>query len=154
MQNTNEFSKALVEVEYILKHTDENLTQNIPKSFFQFINENKDKEYQVAINENILLENQNIREDTKNLMAFIYRNYFCDLEEKKEYDKVLKQNQYKYDKELKEKYSYNNLFKSNTIQKEEETQENIDMQIIEYKEENIMQKIIKFIKKFFINKKQ
>lgn len=150
MQKTNEFSKALVEVEYILKHTDEKLTQNIPQSFFQFINENKDKEYKLTINGDIPLENQDIREDTKNLMAFIYRNYFCNSEEKKEYDKVLNQNQYKYDEELKAKYSYDNLFKNNTTQKEEtEEQENVSIQTIEYKSENIFQKIFNIIKNLF-----
>ena len=155
MKKTNEFSKALVEVEYILKHTDSNLTQNIPKSFLNFINENKDKEYQVSINENISLENQNIREDTKNLMSFIYRNYFCNLEEKKEYDELLNQNQYKYNEELKEKYSYDNLFKNNKVEKEEETekQENISMQMVEYKEENVFTKIINKMKSLFLKLK-
>lgn len=148
MQKTNEFSKGLTEVEYILKHTDEKLTQNIPQSFFQFINENKDKEYELTINGDIPLENQDIREDTKNLMAFIYRNYFCNSEEKKEYDKVLNQNQYKYDEELKAKYSYDNLFKDNTTQKEEtEEQENVSIQTIEYKSESIFQKVFNKIKK-------
>ncbi len=138
-----EFARALSEIDFILKNTDENLQKKIPQSFWNYIEENKDEEYQVTIDMNIPLENQNIREDTINLMAIVYRNYFCTLDEKKEYDEILNQNEQKY----QEKYSYENLFKSNKVeeqvQKEQQTE---NVQIIEYKEENIFNRILNKIK--------
>ena len=138
-----EFARALSEIDFILKNTDENLQKKIPQSFWNYIEENKDEEYQVTIDMNIPLENQNIREDTINLMAIVYRNYFCTLDEKKEYDEILNQNEQKY----QENYSYENLFKSNKVeeqvQKEQQTE---NVQIIEYKEENIFNRILNKIK--------
>lgn len=142
MQNVKEkeISKALSEVDFILKYTDENLRKKVPQSFWDYIEENKDEEYQVTVDLNLPLENQNLREDTVNLMAIIYRNYFCTVDEKKEYDEILNQNEQKY----QEKYSYENLFKSNKI--EEEQIENVQM--IEYKEEAIWIKIVSKFKLF------
>lgn len=142
MQNVKEkeISKALSEVDFILKYTDENLRKKVPQIFWDYIEENKDEEYQVTLDLNLPLENQNLREDTVNLMAIIYRNYFCTVDEKKEYDEILNQNEQKY----QEKYSYENLFKSNKI--EEEQIENVQM--IEYKEETVWIKIVNKFKLF------
>ncbi len=142
MQNVKEkeISKALSEVDFILKYTDENLRKKVPQSFWDYIEENKDEEYQVTLDLNLPLENQNLREDTVNLMAIIYRNYFCTVDEKKEYDEILNQNEQKY----QEKYSYENLFKSNKIEEEQIE----DVQMIEYKEETVWIKIVNKFKLF------
>lgn len=142
----NEFSKGLSEIDYILKHTDRELLQRIPQSFWDFIEENKDIEYEVTININQPLEEQNLMEDTKNLMAFIYRNYICDGNEKQEYNELLNQNQRRYDEELSQKYSYDNIFKTNTKEEEIVIEDN---QMIEYQEESIFTKIMNKIKNFF-----
>lgn len=148
MQNVKEreLGETLSEIDFILKNTDENLQKKIPQSFWNYIEENKDEEYQVKIDINIPLENQNLREDTINLMAIVYRNYFCTLDEKKEYDDLLNQNEQKY----QEKYSYENLFKSNKVEEqiqEEQLSENVQM--IEYKEESVFSRILNKIKCIF-----
>lgn len=120
-----EYVQALAEISYILKYTDKELVQKIPNKFLKYIEENKDKKYIVNIDENIPLEEQKLKEKTKNLMALIYRNYFCNEEEKKEYDELLNENQIKYDEELNEKYSYENIFKQNKKEIIEETTEEI-----------------------------
>ena len=88
----NEFSKALSEIDYILKNTDRELLRRIPQSFWDFIEENKDIEYDVTININQPLEEQILMEDTKNLMAFVYRNYISSEDEKQEYNELLNKN--------------------------------------------------------------
>lgn len=141
-----EFARALSEIDFILRNTDENLQNKIPQSFWNYIEENKDEEYQVTIDMNIPLENQNLREDTINLMAIVYRNYFCTLDEKKEYDELLNQNEQKY----KEKYSYENLFKNNKVEELiQAEQQSEDVQMIEYKQENIFSKILNKMKCIF-----
>lgn len=148
MQNVKEreLGETLSEIDFILKNTDENLQKKIPQSFWNYIEENKDGEYQVKIDINIPLENQNLREDTINLMAIVYRNYFCTLDEKKDYDELLNQNEQKY----QEKYSYENLFKNNKaeelIQAEQQSE---NVQMIEYKEENVFSRILNKIKCIF-----
>ena len=159
-----EYAEALAEVRFILKYTNEELVQKIPKVFWNHINDNYDKDYEVHIKLDMPLEEQNLKNDTKNLMAIIYRNYFCTPEEKKEYNDLLIQNQQKYDQELSEKYSYDNLFKNrkngeqfeqNSVYQgpiEQETIKQNNMQMIEYKE-NIFKKIFNKIKSFFTRRK-
>ena len=47
MQNVKEreLGKALSEIDFILKHTDEDLQRKVPQSFWNYIEENKDEEY-------------------------------------------------------------------------------------------------------------
>lgn len=145
MQKIQEMGCVLSEIEFILKHSDESLQKKVPQSFWNYIEENKEEEYQVTIDMSIPLENQNMKEDTKNLMAIIYRNYFCAVEEKKEYDEILNENQKKYE----QKYSYDNLFKNNKLGKPvQEEQPTENLQMIEYKEENILVKMINRVKAF------
>ena len=117
-----EYSRALTEVNFILKYTDLELVNKIPRKFLEYINENEDKEYKVNISVDSSLESQKISEKTKDFMALIYRNYFCTEEERIEFDEILKKNQEQYDRLLNEKYSYENLFRKNKI---EEVEENV-----------------------------
>lgn len=116
-----EYGEALAELKVLLKHTDQKLVEKIPNKFMNYIEKNAAKDYDVNIQLDIPLEQQNLKEKTKDFMALIYRNYFCTEEERKELDFVLKENQQKYEKALNEKYSYENLFKP--MKKEEITHE-------------------------------
>ena len=153
MQDIQEYSEALAEISYILKHTDKELVQKIPSKFLNHIEENRDKNYVVNINNNLPLEEQKIKEKTKSLMALIYRNYFCNVEEKKEYDRLLKENQEKYDKELNEKYSYENIFKQNkkeVIEEKEESVENVEQTaLIDYQNMKWYKKVVFNITNWF-----
>lgn len=153
MQDIQEYSEALAEISYILKHTDKELVQKIPSKFLNHIEENRDKNYVVNINNNLPLEEQKIKEKTKSLMALIYRNYFCNEEEKKEYDRLLKENQEKYDKELNEKYSYENIFKQNkkeVIEEKEESVENVEQTaLIDYQNMKWYKKVVFNITNWF-----
>lgn len=116
-----EYSEALAEVNFILEYTDKELVKKIPSKFMNYIETNADSDYKVNIQLDTPLEQQNLKEKTKDLMALIYRNYFCNEQERAEYDEILKKNQQEFDKQLSEKYSYENLFKP--IKNEENTEE-------------------------------
>lgn len=149
MNKQKTYAEALAEVSVILEYTDPNLVNRIPKKLLDYIWRNKDNNYEVNICIDLGLQNQNIKKETKSIMALIYRNYFCTQEEKKDYDELLNKNQIKYEKELNAKYSYENLFKNNSINKEDNVlEETSNNQMVEYKEENIFKKIINKIKKF------
>lgn len=76
----------------------------------------------------------------------VYRTYFCDREQRAEYDNVLNNNQIKFDEEQKEKYDIEKLFqqrrKNNNIS-EETVQENLQMVVI--KKENIFIRLFNFL---------
>ena len=142
-----EYSEALVEVLKVLENTDSDLASKIPKKFMEFMKSNASKTYQIELNNKDLNELK-LQEKSKDILAMIYRNYWCTQEERQDYDKILEENEEKYQAELREKYNPDNLFKNNSVKKEMlEEQENTQM--IEYKEENIFQKFFSKMKEFF-----
>ncbi len=86
----------------------------------------------------------------------IYRNYWCSIEERPKYDKLLQNNQKKFDDALREKYNPDKIFeKKQTIQTEpeicEEQTQYIEQSITEYKETfftKIVERFKNFIQKF------
>ena len=146
-------AQALVEVEVILSYTDKELVKKIPKSFWKFLEEHKDKHYTFEINEELPLEKQKIKEETKSLMALIYKDYFCTPEEKKEYNELLKYNQKKKEDEIAEKYSYDNLFKRKHLEQTQEDEgkieQNTETALMDYSNLRWYKKAIFKIKDWF-----
>lgn len=127
------YDKAFSEVRVILRNTEEELVNRIPKSFKNFIEQNYDKNYEVPqINVNKKLDEQGLLDETVTIISLIYRNYWCNESEREEYDKLVKNNEWKLQEELREKYNPDNLFKK----KEESEEENLAVQqaMIAYKE--------------------
>lgn len=84
---------ALSEVNEILKYTDDDIVSRIPKKFITFISNNMDTNHKFKVQENVELFEQPIRNETKTILAMIYRDYFCDDVERQElidYDKMQK----------------------------------------------------------------
>lgn len=139
-----EFSEGITETLDILNHMDKSYTDKIPKKFKDFLEKNKSDSYIPHLDHSKKIKEMNLKEKTKDILATIYMNYWCDAEQKENYIKTLKQNEEKYQKELKEKYSPDNIFKNKTqtmIQQEQPAQENVDL--VEVKESFFT----KFIKK-------
>ena len=136
----NEILKNMVPEEYILK---------IPEKFRNYLNEIEDKNYECKLNFNKNIDEQNITEKTKDLITVIYRNYWCTEEERNNLDRILTENEKKYQEELIKKYNPDELFKK----KEEirvDTSDNVSL--IEYKKSTIFDKIKDFIKSIFKKK--
>ncbi len=99
----------------------------------------------------IPIEEQNLQEETWNLIAMVYLKYLCeDEKEKKELEQIYDENEKKYREEMKEKYNpekiLENRGKKNIVQQEEK---NLPIKV---QKESIIQKIIKFINKLFHKK--
>lgn len=137
-------AKSYSEVNVILSKLDKKYYNKISKGFLNFINTNEDKEYKTyfANNEN----NIEISKYTQTLLALVYRTYFCDREQREEYDDVLNNNQIKFDEEQKEKYDIEKIFqqrRTNNNISEEPVQENLQMAVI--KKENIFVRLFNFL---------
>lgn len=104
--------KAFSEIIEILKHTDKQIVEKIPHNFIKFLFDNMDEEYTVEIN--FFNENweDTILEDTKAILALIYRDYVVSDEERKVLLIEEKREQEKQESELREKYNPDNLFKN------------------------------------------
>ena len=131
MENLNK--RAVSEVIQILDHTEKEITEKIPEKFIKFLFENADNDYKPNINfYNDNWENT-IDEDTKALLAMIYRDYIVSETERLELLEEEKQEREKQEALLREKYNPDNLFKKGK-KNEDEIDSINNMQLVEIKE--------------------
>ena len=86
--------------------------------------------------------------ETVVLLGYIYRKYWCDEEEKFEFDKVIQDNEDEYQRKLKEQYNLDKIFESNKGNKLEKN----NSLVIFNEKENIFKRILNFIKSKLIQK--
>jgi len=143
-----QYLKAFSEVEQIIVLMPEGLQKKIPEKFKNILSTWKDKNYVPNIQEPF--EECNIMEETKIILAIIYRDFLCDEKEKEKIKLRDFQQLQEYEKELREKYNPDDIFKNkkNNQIKIEETQTK-ETAIVEYKEKNFLQKIFDKIKNLF-----
>ena len=146
--------KAYTETLIILSWVGKEYKDKIPEKFIKFLEENKDKNYVPKINPISLLENQNILEETANVLALIKLNYWCESEEeKKELISLLKENDNKKQKELQEKFDVYKKFEEKqnklTNEKYNHIDENTEEKSLIVKKENIIIRLFKKIQSWF-----
>ena len=146
---TKDISEAAKEINEILKYIPEEEVNKIPVKLREFFKEIENKDYVVNINPNILLENQDLKEETKDIIALIYRNYWCSEEEKKELDQKLIENDKRFEEKLREKYNPDNIFKNNVSSEKEEIK---DQSLVVTNTEKWYKKFLNFIKSIFIKR--
>lgn len=146
---TKDISEAAKEINEILKYIPEEEVNKIPVKLREFFKEIESKDYVVNINPNILLENQDLKEETKDIIALIYRNYWCSEEEKKELDQKLIENDKRFEEKLREKYNPDNIFKNNVSSEKEEIK---DQSLVVTNTEKWYKKFLNFIKSIFIKR--
>ena len=150
---TKEFAEASAEINEILKYMPKEEVEKIPSKLREFFKEVSSKDYVTNINPDLPLDEQNIKEKTKDIIALIYRNYWCSEEERKELDQKLIENDKKFEEELREKYNPDNIFKNNvTTTKKEESEvkeEKIEQSLVVQETEKWYQRFLNMIKRWF-----
>ena len=81
------YRNAFKEVDEILKYTDIDLVNKIPKKFISFLKENMNNDYEFYVQEGLSLNKQNLSEEASSIFALIYREYWATEEEKEEFRK-------------------------------------------------------------------
>ena len=144
------YNNAFAETLFIIKCLPYNEQNKISKKFINFLKENKNDNYVVNINPSINLQNQQLLEETKELLKEIYMSYFISAEERK---RIVQYDKYKdiVEEDLRnKKYNSDNIFKNKTVSiLTDEKQEN-SVALIEYKEplfKRIFDRIKNFLKK-------
>lgn len=124
MKLDKSFSKAATEVLEILNYVEDEEFNKIDKTFINMLEKYKDENHEFKINENDDFDSLVLTQKTNDLLAYIYRKYWANEEEKKEFDELLMKkdddnksesiNEYnkliEYDENVKEKTS-TNIFK-------------------------------------------
>lgn len=150
---TKEFAEASAEINEILKYLPEEYINKIPSKLRDFFEKVEDKEYIANIDQYKTLDKQDLKPKTQTLLTILYREYWCNEEEKTELDKILMENDKKYEAELREKYNPDNIFKNKHVTEisEEEILENTNNLPAEIKE-SLFKKVINFFKRIFKSK--
>ena len=158
MVQVNNYSKAFVELNEIIKYFDDNLKNKIPNDLKDAISKSSKNEYKFVYDKNKPLYKQNILPETKALLSILYSDYLCPEKEREkwiEYDKFEQKVSYqKQEEEKAKKYNPNEIFKNNSNKKYDKNLENTDntnknMEMIKYKKQKWYQKLFAKILKMF-----
>lgn len=133
----NNYSKAYKEVYEILKCISEEERKKISPELIHTIEENMDKNYEYHLKEDIEFGEQQMLEETRNILALIYIDYWADIKEK---DAIMRKYNHDLQKLEDNKYTYVNI-----IQKHEKIS-NEKITLVEKIEEKWYQKLYKNIK--------
>ena len=143
-----EYSNSLYQINEIIKYITPNLKARIPKKFIIYIENNKSENYDWKIDEIIPLYEQDLLPTTKEILTVLYKDYMCDDVERAEIEKILNDNEIKYQEELKEKYNPDNMFNNKTKEVTDTVTEDETKEVVAYKE-SFFRKIINKIKLIF-----
>ena len=143
-----EYLNSLYQICEIINYIEPNLKSRIPQKFITYCEDNKSKNYNWNIDKNLPLEKQELLPTTKEILTVLYLEFICTDIQKNELEKILNENEIKYQKELKEKYSYDSLFKNKQkkLENEKEEKENISVPACK---ESFLERIINKFKLFF-----
>lgn len=147
--NNINYIKAYTEVNCLLEYLPQSYIDKLPKKLIELIQNQSNKQYNINIDTNKSLLEQNFSKKAKDLIAVIKYNYWSTDEEKQQLQQIFYDNENKYQKELSEKYDLNNIFKKKESKIEMPQIEN-DVQMVVYKENifiRIFNKLKNLIKK-------
>lgn len=142
MINIINISRAYSEVYEFINVLGDEYKNKIPEQLYVKIEKQRDKNYTPKYDIN--QENVNFSNEALSLISAINLQYWCDdSAEKERLKKVYTDNTQKEEQE----YSYDNLFKSNKAEKQIQEEQPIEnVQMIEYKEKNVFNRILNKIK--------
>lgn len=148
MENRGSINKISYNETYdIICHMNSKISKKIPKSFLDFIKDNREKNYKVNVDYSNKINKASLQRDTRILLSLIYRDYLCTPEERKILEEKDKYELQKIEQEKRKRYDPNNLFKNKQIDNINNKKE--QQQLIEYKKENMLQRIFRKIRIFF-----
>ena len=140
MTNNIDYIIAYTEVNCLLEYLPKSYIDKLPKKLIELIKMQSNEQYNINIDPNKSLLEQNFSKKTKDLISVMKYNYWSTEEEKKQLKKIFYENEKKYQEELRKKYNMDDIFKrKDSINKDENTTKNIDVNNlpVEVKKENI-----------------
>ncbi len=129
-----EYSEAITETLDILKHTRKEDVMKISPKFMEYLNNNASKTYKPELDHSQKIKDMDLKQKTKVILAIIYKQFWCDENERVEFDNILKENEIKHQAELMEKYNPDDLFKKDISKEENIEKTENTTKMVEYKE--------------------
>ena len=146
-------NKAYTEVLEVIKYLPMEERSKIPIEMIDFFKKNMDINYFFKFDPNMDLDKQNISEEANAILIILFRNHFLTETQKIKLNEILKLNETISEKKKEKTYNLNTIFKN--VKNTKNTKNNLENNtseewaIIEYKEKNFFQKIVKKIKCLF-----
>lgn len=137
------YHKAYKEVIEILKYVPQESVNKIPKTTLETFEKKMDKDYVFNIDINKSFEEQNLLEETKDIFAVIFRDYWATPYQRERIKAKEKYDRQKIEEEKANKYNPDGIFKN----KEKDNVVVNNNLPVEIKKENFFKKLISFIKK-------
>lgn len=145
---SQEYSEAIAETLDILEHTQKSDVDKISKKFMDFLKENTSKTYKPQLDYTKNIKDMNLKDKTIGILSIINKKYWCNDEERKEFEEKLKQNEIRYQEVLIEKYDTNKLFKDKKLSEVSNKTSTDLTEYIEYKwYQKLLEKIIRIFRK-------
>ena len=141
--------QAYSEIDEFLGLLSEEQRNKIPKKLREFFKEEKDQEYRKGIDPNIVIKNQNLKEETLGIIALLNLQYWCEDEnEKQRLRDIYAKNEKVHQEMLQVAFNPDDIFKKRTKPLESEQPEVENKQMVVYKE-SFIKKILSKIKRIF-----
>lgn len=134
------YRNAFKEVDEILKYTDIDLVNKIPKKFISFLKENMNNDYEFYVQEGLSLNKQNLSEEASSIFALIYKEYWATEEEKEEFRKKDEEERKLNEEKLK------HIFDRKDNEPIEEKKNN---KLIKIEHESFIKRLFSRLKRFF-----
>ncbi|MBR3003391.1 MAG: hypothetical protein IKF38_07590 [Clostridia bacterium] len=147
----NNYPKAYKEVIEILKYVPKESVVKIPQTMLDTFNAKMDNTYNFSIDINKSFEEQELLEETKAILANVFRDYWATPYQKERIQAKERYDRQKNEEEKSAKYN-NDIFKTRENNKTEnkvEDNTNSNNLPIEIKKEKFLDRIINFFKDFF-----
>lgn len=158
------YSKAYKEIVEILKYVPEESVNKIPKDMRDMFEAEQLKTYNFQIDTEKTFEEQELLEETKAILANIFRDYWATDYQKARIIEKENQDREEGEKQKREKYNPNDIFKnrntstittSNNNDISQDIQEQLNEEYnknlpIEVKKQNIFQRLLSFVKKLVL----
>ena len=151
-----QYANAYTEVLDILKYISKEDYEKIPKSKIKVFEENSNKNYHFTYDENKTLDEQNVSEIAKMIIAILYRDYWATKEQRYIIIKKQREAREEQERQIRERIEQNKKIKEDSL-KVIDVSSDLDLDLdyargtnIEiYKEENIFKRIISKIREIF-----
>ncbi len=100
---------AITETLEILKYTNSEDVNKIPKEFINYLKDNASEDYKPKIDHSKPMNEMDILEETKDILGYIYRNWWCNENKKKIIEQKIIIEQ---EEEARRNYNPDDLFKN------------------------------------------
>lgn len=145
-----EYKVAAAETLSVLENINTIDIKKIPQSFLDFLAELSSKEDRPELDYSKTIEELNLKEKTREILGYIYINWWSTKEEKELCDKMINNKRKNNNVGTNVKYEVDDIFKTRKNNVLVNNTENTEIkEMVEYKEGTFIKKIINKILSFF-----